>query len=54
VLCREPARLPALAGRVGHYGKYSYLVFPASRGEVARGNWPVAAGPLTAKLVAVP
>lgn len=54
VLCREPARLPALASRIGHYGKYSYLVFPAGRGEVGKGNWPVAAGPLTAKLVDVP
>ncbi len=50
VLCRSPDRLPGLAGRIGHYGKYSYLLLPAGRGEVIRGNWPLAAGPLTARL----
>ncbi len=50
VLCRSAARLPGLASRVGHYGKYSYLVLPAARGEVVKGNWPAAGGPLTWRL----
>jgi len=50
VICRSPDRLPGLASRVGHYGKYSYLVFPAGQGEVAKGNWPAAGSPLTARL----
>ena len=54
VLCRAPGRLPGLAGRVGHYGKYSYLVFPAARGEAAKGNWPATGGPLTAPLTSAP
>lgn len=54
VLCRSPERLPGLAGRIGHYGKYSYLVFPAARGEAVRGNWPTAGGPLTATLTPAP
>ncbi|MHB8077757.1 MAG: M1 family metallopeptidase [Candidatus Krumholzibacteriia bacterium] len=54
VLCRSPERLPGLAGRVGHYGKYSYLVFPAGRGDAVKGNWPVTNGPLTATLAPAP
>ncbi len=50
VLCRAPERLPGLAGRVGHYGKYSWLVFPVARGEAVRGNWPTTGGPLAATL----
>jgi len=54
VICREPARLPGLAARVGHYGKYSYLVFPAGHGETVKGNWPTSASPLTARLAPAP
>ena len=54
VLCRSPERLPGLAGRVGHYGKYSYLVFPVARGDAVKGNWPVTGGPLTATLAPAP
>jgi hypothetical protein len=50
VLCRAPERLPGLAGRIGHYGKYSYLVFPVARGAVVKGNWPTTGGPLAATL----
>lgn len=49
VLCRSVPRLARLAGRLGHYGKYSHLVFPA-RGRALRGNWPVAASPLAMDL----
>ena len=54
VLCRSPERLPGLAGRIGHYGKYSYLVFPVARGEVVKGNWPTTGGRLTATLTPAP
>lgn len=49
VMCQEDGRLPGLGDRVSHYGKYSWLVFPA-RGRPERGNWEVAASPLTATL----
>ena len=50
ILSRDPDRLAALARRVGHYGKYSWLVFPARRGETVKGNWPPADSPLAARL----
>ncbi|PID78684.1 hypothetical protein CSB20_13905 [bacterium DOLZORAL124_64_63] len=46
VLSRSPQRLGGLARRLGHYGKYSYLVFPAGRGKVEKGNWEPGASPL--------
>jgi len=49
VLCLNETQLPAMAGRVSHYGKYSWLVFP-SRGRPQRGNWSVTASPMTAVL----
>lgn len=48
VVCGSPARLAALGGRLGHYGKYSWLLLPAGQGRVLRGNWAPAASPLTA------
>ncbi len=48
VLCGSPARLAGLGGRLGHYGKYSWLLLPAGQGRVLRGNWAPAASPLTA------
>ncbi len=39
-----------VGGIIGHYGKYSYLVLPAAKGEVVRGNWSLEGGPLTARL----
>jgi aminopeptidase N len=50
VLCRSPGRLEGLANRLGHYGKYSWLVFPAGRGQVTRGNWQPVGSPLVAEL----
>ncbi len=49
VLCSDERRVLGLADRVSHYGKYSWLVFPA-RGRPQRGNWAIAASPLSARL----
>ena len=48
ILCDSIPRLEALAGRVGHYGKYSWLLLPAGQGRPLRGNWPTGLSPLTA------
>ncbi len=48
VVCGAADRLPGLAGRVSHYGKYSWLALPAGQGRVERGNWPAGASPLLA------
>ena len=48
VVCRETGRLAGLGGRLGHYGKYSWLLLPAGQGRVLRGNWQPAASPLVA------
>lgn len=48
VLCGSPARLPGLADRVSHYGRYSWLALPAGQGRPERGNWPAGASPLLA------
>lgn len=43
--------LPALARRLPHFGKYSYLSFAGSEGTVAaQGEWPAADSPLMAML----
>jgi len=46
ILCGSPQRLESLARRVGHYGKYSWLMLPAGQGRVERGNWPTTGSPL--------
>ena len=46
ILCSSTHRLEALARRVGHYGKYSWLLLPAGQGKVLRGNWPTGDSPL--------
>jgi hypothetical protein len=48
ILCDSTHRLEALARRVGHYGKYSWLLLPVGQGKVLRGNWPVGDSPLMA------
>lgn len=48
VLCGSAARLPGLADRISHYGKYSWLALPAGQGRPERGNWPAGASPLLA------
>jgi hypothetical protein len=48
VVCRDVEQLPALAVRLGHYGKYSWLLFPTGQGRALRGNWYPPASPLAA------
>jgi hypothetical protein len=49
VLSDSVRRLEVLAGRIGHYGKYSWLLLPKGQGRVLRGNWPVGDSPLIAR-----
>ena len=49
ILCDSPERLQAMARRVGHYGKYSWLLMPHGQGKVLRGNWPTSDSPLIAE-----
>ena len=46
ILCASPDRLKAMARRVTHYGKYSWLVMPKGQGPVLKGNWELAGSPL--------
>ncbi len=47
----DAAILPAMARKIPHYHKYSYLVFEGPQaGNIARGQWPVAGSPLTMHL----
>ncbi len=44
----SPAAVPALARKIPHYGKYSYLVFEGDASDNrAKGQWPVQDSPLT-------
>ncbi|RKZ15226.1 hypothetical protein DRQ50_07765 [bacterium] len=45
----SPDRLAGLARRLGHYGKYSWLLLPTGQGRVLRGNWQPEGSPLVAK-----
>ncbi len=38
-------RLKAVAGKISHYGRYSYLVFRDVKNEI-KGTWPVSESPL--------
>ncbi len=49
ILCNSPHRLEAYARRLGHYGKYSYLVFPVGQGSPVKGNWQLSDSPLVVK-----
>lgn len=45
----NPAALPALARKLPHYGKYSYLAFSGeAAANVLKGQWPVTDSPLNA------
>jgi hypothetical protein len=48
VVTGDPSRLAGLGRRLGHYGKYSWLLLPAGQGRVLRGNWAPAGSPLVA------
>ena len=42
-----PEQLGALARKLPHYGRYSYLIFTGPRAEnVLKGQWPVLDSPL--------
>ena len=43
----SPQRIEALARRLGHYGKYSWLLRPTGQGRVLRGNWQPPGTPLS-------
>lgn len=45
VLADAPGELRAIASKVPHYGKYSYLGFVSGQNQL-KGNWEPAAGPL--------
>ncbi len=45
LLANNQAEVRAVASKVPHYGKYSYLAFTKGRNRV-KGNWEAAAGPL--------
>jgi len=49
IMCNSPHRLEAMARRLGHYGKYSYLVFPVGQGSPVKGNWKLSDSPLVVK-----
>lgn len=51
VLADSPAELRAIASKVPHYGKYSYLAFVGGQNQL-KGNWEPAAGPLRRQLAA--
>ncbi|MEN8008155.1 MAG: M1 family aminopeptidase [Candidatus Krumholzibacteriota bacterium] len=48
ILCDSTHRLEAMARRVVHYGKYSWLMMPVGQGRPLRGNWKGGVSPLTA------
>ncbi len=49
----EPASAGALAGKLPHYGKYSFLAFQGPRASnVLKGEWPLLQSPLARVLVA--
>ncbi len=50
VISRSPDRLPRLGERLGHYGKYSWLLLPAGAGQTLKGNWSPAGNPLAIDL----
>ncbi len=51
VLADAPSELRAIASKVPHYGKYSYLAFVGGQNQL-KGNWEPAAGPLLRRLAA--
>ncbi len=51
VLTTNAGRLQGLGSRLGHYGKYSWLAFPADGGRVERGNWQPAGNPLAVPIL---
>jgi hypothetical protein len=46
VVTRSAQRMESLGRRLGHYGKYSWLLLPAGQGRVLKGNWVPPSVPL--------
>jgi hypothetical protein len=51
VLSQSAGEVAAIASKVPHYGKYSYLAFAGGANRL-KGNWPATAGPLYRRLTA--
>ena len=49
-LTGRPAKLPLLAGKLPHYGKYGYLAFDSDMVSVKTGVWRSADSPLSVRL----
>lgn len=54
VISGAPAKLPLLAVKLPHYGKYSWLVFDSSMTSIATGLWETASSPLALDLPGSP
>ena len=54
VLSGSPARLPLLAAKLPHYGKYSWLVFDDTMTSLASGAWVASRSPLGLNLAGAP
>lgn len=54
VLSGNTEKLPLLAAKLPHYGKYSWLVFDEGMSSVASGIWRISSSPLTVDLPGVP
>ena len=50
ILAGRPGKLPLLAAKLPHYGKYGYLVFDGEINSLAAGGWEVKNSPLAAVL----
>jgi aminopeptidase N len=54
VLSGNTEKLPLLAAKLPHYGKYSWLVFDDGMSSVASGIWRVSSSPLSVDVPGVP
>ncbi|MDO8802979.1 MAG: M28 family peptidase [Elusimicrobiota bacterium] len=54
VVSGSPDKLPLLAAKLPHYGKYSWLVFDGAMSSLASGVWAVSRSPLGTDLAGTP
>ena len=54
VFSGSPDKLPLLAAKLPHYGKYSWLVFDAGMNSLASGTWTASRSPLGTDLTGTP
>ncbi len=50
IISGNPEKLPLLAVKLPHYGKYSWLVFDSGMNSIATGLWEVSSSPLARNL----